>query len=115
MERVAFFINIYKTKTGGYKVWLLFQITQHERDIDLMKRIAKFLDSGSVNKRGKSYEVVDYKIYKFENIITKIIPLFKANPLKSSKSADFDYFCKASEVIKNKKAKNEVKKKLMQF
>lgn len=42
----CFYVNVIKSDSN-YKVWLLFQITQHIRDMELMEKIAVYLNCGS--------------------------------------------------------------------
>lgn len=97
----CFYINVIKSNTN-FKVWLLFQITQHNRDFDLIEKIALYLNCGSVKQRGKDLDAVDFEVTKFELINTQIIPFLLANPLKSSKSYDFSSFYEAAQIINNK-------------
>ena len=100
----CFYINVIKSNTN-YKVWLLFQISQHNRDTNLMEKIALYLNCGSVKQRGKGLEAVDFEVTKFELIYDQIIPFLLANPLKSSKLHDFYLFYDATEIINKKKTR----------
>ena len=74
------FINITNSVTYsiGFKVQLLFQITQHSRDELLMKILIVYFDCGNIYKRG---EVMDLKVTKFYDITNKIIPFFQKYPI----------------------------------
>jgi hypothetical protein len=87
----------------SYKVWLHFQITQHNRDTLLMERIVTYLGCGSVNKRNT--DTVDYKLNKFELLNNIVIPFFQKYPLQSAKSLDFLSFVEAASIIQNKPAR----------
>jgi hypothetical protein len=90
--------------TTGYKVSLLFQITQHIRDIDLLKKICLLLGCGTVNARGKKgigVNAADWEVTKFAYLQGIIIP-YLLYQLKSSKKEDFKLFCEAADIIKNK-------------
>lgn len=102
----CFYINIIKKPTG-HSVWLLFQITQHIRDIELLNYISLFLGCGTVNPRsvtGKGANAADFEVSKLA-IIQKIIIPYMFDELKSSKSKDFNLFCEAADIIKNKKGR----------
>ena len=59
------------------KVWLYFQITQHERDILLLERIVTYLGCGVVKKRNTlTFNTCDYKLSNFHKIDSKILPFF---------------------------------------
>ena len=76
-----------------------FQLTQHIRDEQLMRSLVEYFDCGIITKR---LEVFDYRVTKFNDIINKIIPFFKKYPIKGVKYKDFNDWCKAAELIKNK-------------
>ena len=82
------------------KVQLEFNLTQHMRDEQLMKNIAKYLDCGGIylNKNASVYRVL-----KLSDIIEKIIPLFQKYPIRGVKSQDFSDFVKVAELMKENK------------
>jgi len=92
--------NAASTLSISYKVWLHFQITQHNRDTLLMERIVTYLGCGSVKKRNT--EAVDFKLNKFELLNNIIIPFFQKYPLQSAKNIDFQSFIEAASIIKSK-------------
>lgn len=89
-----------ETKTG-FRAWSRFQITQHKRDEELMKRLYECLNCGSYYS-GSNSEVGNYIVSKLSDITEKIIPFFEKHPILGVKCLDFQDFCKASELIKNK-------------
>lgn len=98
----CFFIDIYKSKTKlGEAVKLTFQITQHNRDEQLMKSFIGFFGCGRVATRS-NVMTVDFIVTKFGDLTDKVIPFFKKFPVIGVKSKDFVDFCKAAELIKNK-------------
>ena len=100
----CFQINLYKSKTHklGYSVKLEVKVTQHSRDELLIKHLVNTLDCGIISKRFTE-KIVDFKVYKFEDIYNKIIPLFNKHNIKGVKALDYKDFCKAAELV-NKKA-----------
>ena len=86
---------------GGKKVNLRFSLAQHSRDEALIRSLIQYLDCGQVYVRG-SGNAVDFKITKFDNLIGKLIPFFRTNPLIGVKALDFQDFCKIAELMKNK-------------
>ena len=96
----CFFINFIKTKTRfGVVVHLVFQLTQHSRDEKLMKSLIKYLNCGYIYKIG---EILIFKVTKFDDIAHKIIPFFKNHKIQGVKAKDFNDFCNAAEIIKEK-------------
>jgi hypothetical protein len=87
--------------SSSYKVWLHFQITQHNRDTLLMERIVTYLGwGGSVKKRNT--DAVDFKLNKFETLDSIIIPFFQKYPLQSAKCLDYLSFIEVANIIKSK-------------
>lgn len=77
----------------GYRVQLRFRITQHERDIKLMKSIITQLGSGSIYKYPK-VPAVSITLVKFSDITNIIIPFFNKYPLLGVKLYDYLDWCK---------------------
>jgi hypothetical protein len=68
----CFLIRVYKAKTKiGVAVKLVFQLTQHTRDEQLMKSLIEYFDCGNLYKDGDAFE---YRVEKFSDIQNKIIP-----------------------------------------
>jgi hypothetical protein len=98
----CFYINIYKSEKSklGFAVQLVFKITQHYRDIELLKSISNYLGCGRVEKR-KS-KACDFAVTSFKSFDEKIIPFFFFNPLYGSKSLELNSFKEAFLIMKNK-------------
>lgn len=75
--------NVYSL---GFQVYLVFKLTQHERDEKLVKNFIKYFECGNIYQ-GK--EVFDFKVIKYKDITYKIIPFFKKYYLYGVKSKDF--------------------------
>lgn len=59
------------------RVYLRFRITQHERDINLMDLIIKYLGAGRIDwEKRKGYPTVSIVVGNFKDITNKIIPFF---------------------------------------
>ena len=97
----CFIVSVVKSQTHsvGWKVQLVFVITQHLRDQQLLICIIKYLGCGKIYRKGKTF---DLKVYKLSDIVNKIIPFFKKYPILGVKALDFADFCKAAELMKNK-------------
>nr|YP_009574380.1 hypothetical protein [Arthrobotrys musiformis]QBM31498.1 hypothetical protein [Arthrobotrys musiformis]QBM31572.1 hypothetical protein [Arthrobotrys musiformis]QBM31648.1 hypothetical protein [Arthrobotrys musiformis] len=76
---------------------LIFQLTQHIRDEQLIKQLIEYFDCGFFVKHNNAYFRE-----KFSDIENKIIPFFLKNPVKRVKFLDYKYWCQAAELIKNK-------------
>jgi LAGLIDADG endonuclease len=85
----CFEVIIQKSKNKiGFQIRLKFSITQHERDIKLMKLLIKYLEAGSLYKKSNA-AAIDLTITNFSLITKTIIPLFKTNQLQGIKRLDY--------------------------
>jgi len=93
----CFFVTLTNNLTSAS---LIFKITQHVRDADLLKEFISYFYCGYykifTNNAG------DFIVTKFKDIHTIIIPFFNKYPLLGSKLKDFNDFVKVAELIKNK-------------
>jgi len=82
----CFLIDIYKSKTKlGQAVKLVFQITQHNRDEQLMKSLIGFFGCGRVSRRSNGMGV-DFLVTNFDSLTDKVIPFFKKYSIIGVKS-----------------------------
>lgn len=93
----CFYLSLTNNLRG---VGLVFKITQHIRDTELLKEFVNYFNCGRYNL--SSPEAGDFIVTKFEDIYTKIIPFFNKYPLQGPKSLDFWYFNCVAELMKNK-------------
>ena len=77
----------------------MFRITQHTRDEQFMRSLIVYLGCGNIHKHR---EVFDYLVEKLSDINNKIIPFFNKYQIEGVKSKDFEDFCKAAELMRNK-------------
>lgn len=98
----SFLISMSKsTMKLGYRIQLVFTISQHTRDEKLLKSFIDYLGCG----RYRAYpnrKLGNYECTNFEDIYNKIIPFFIKHPILGVKSKDFSDWIKAAEFIKNK-------------
>lgn len=80
---------------------LIFQLTQHSRDEELLIRLSTWLGCGAVRKSSQGLVVI-FSIQKFADIESKIIPLFRENLIRGVKAEDFKDWCNAAEIIQSK-------------
>lgn len=83
----------------GKAVKLKFQITQHERDKELLNLIILYFNCGTV-KSDRICKV--FTVTNFEDVLNKIIPFFQKYPLHGVKRFEFFDFVKAADLIKDK-------------
>ena len=90
---------------GTYKS-LLFKITQHKIDEELLIAIKEYFNCGYCYLR-KAENIVDFKVTKFSDITEIIIPFFINNPILGVKYLDFKDWCLVSEIVKKRGHKLE--------
>lgn len=87
-----------KGKSNG-KIQLVFQLTQHYRDEELMRSFIYYFDCGNIFKDRNNFV---FRVTKFNDIDKKIIPLFQKYPILGVKSEDFLDFCRIASIVKQK-------------
>ena len=98
----CFLVVISKSPTHsiGFKVQIVFKITQHMRDEQLIISFIKYLDCGSVTKKG---EALDFIVTRLSDITNKIIPFFQNYIIEGVKSKDFEDWCRVAKMMKEGK------------
>ena len=94
----CFYLKITRKK----QILLSFSITQHYRDKDLFNVIKDYLVCGVMEKTSTRPNTISLIVSRLEDILNKIIPIFKENSLLTKKSLDFYYFSKVGYLMKNK-------------
>jgi hypothetical protein len=89
------------------EVRLIFEIELREDDEIILRRIQETLACGNIYRldcaRYKKWRPhVKYKVSNFRDIDQKIIPFFRQHPLQAKKYLEFEKFCHAAELIRNK-------------
>lgn len=99
----SFFISLYpnEKRKAGYAVSLVFCLSQHIKDIELLERLAKYLDCGKIRET-KNRETVEWVITRSEDLNLKLIPFLTKHSLLGVKLLDFERFKEASLLIENK-------------
>lgn len=98
----SFLMDLRKNSASkvGYRVSLIFQISQHSRDEMLMKSLLKYLDCGKYYPT-KGRDSGAFRCVKFTDIHEKIIPFFTQHRILGVKSLDFNDWCKVAEIMKS--------------
>ena len=73
----------------GFKVKLLFVLTQHSRDEQLLKSFIIYLECGRLEKVKSRPDIVEFIVTKLDDISQKIIPFFKKHKIQGVKAKDF--------------------------
>jgi len=93
-------INNSSSYRVGFKVILMFRLTQHARDEQLMQCLIKYLGCGSIYKDREAFE---YRVQTISDIENKIIPFFQKYKILGVKYKDFEDWCKVAEIMKEGK------------
>ena len=83
----------------GFQISLLFKISQHVRDKELMKSFIDYLDCGSISKNSTW---IDYTVVNYNDLIFKIVPFFDKYKIIGVKFQDYLDFKRVSELMKTK-------------
>lgn len=96
----CFFVSIFRSSAIlGKTSRLVFKLTQHSRDVELMNRLMKFFGVGKIYK---SRDTVYLHITKLEDINKKVIPFFDKYKIVGVKLKDYSDFKKVAELMNNK-------------
>ena len=99
----CFYVNTKKAKTlSGIQVIMTFSIDQHVRDEVLLTNLIDYLGCGQIEKVRTRPNQVKFVVYKFNDILNKIIPFFKSYPLQGIKAMDYKDFCAISKIMEDK-------------
>ena len=102
----CFYVKPVKLKSKLRRFSLVFTISQHSRDLLLIKNILGYLKCGVI-EIPKNRKEVRFIVYKFSDILEKIIPFFIKYNLLSVKRLDFLDYKKISCILKDKQILNE--------
>ena len=90
--------NFYIKITNKNVVSFKFLVTQHIRDIVLLKNLARYFNCGYAIPRSNRVSLGDYFVHKQKEISSKILPFFDKFSLQGNKLKDYLDFKKAVEL-----------------
>lgn len=109
-----FFIAVQKSKTiSGISISLRFSISQHSRDLLLVKSFIKFFGGGFIINY-KKRPLCEFIVAKMDIILQNIIPFFDKHPILGSKHLSYLDFKKVAFMVKNKQHLNADKRGLQE-
>jgi hypothetical protein len=99
----CFLVNIYNSNSCklGKAVSIAFLIAQHVHDSLLLTSFERYLDCGKYSDRSDKIKVGDFAVYKYSDIVEKIIPFFEKYPILGVKNLNFLDFCKIAELMRS--------------
>jgi hypothetical protein len=86
----------------GYTCLPQFRITQHERDLIVLKRIVATLGCGTLVKPTGDRDRYTISVASISDLVNIIIPLFEQCPIYGAKYKDFLDFARGIQIIKEK-------------
>lgn len=86
----------------GYTCQPQFRVTQHERDLIVLKRIIDSMGCGIIVKPTGDRDRYSISVGNVSDLVDIVIPLFEKAPLYGAKSKDFSDFAKGVRIIKDK-------------
>jgi len=98
----CFFVFISKSTTHalGFKVQLVFQITQHSRDEVLMESLISYLYCGRLVTSSDSK--VQFRVEKYSDNSEKIQTFFYSHKIRGVKREDFEDWCRVAKLMQGK-------------
>src|SRR5204862_6565477 len=88
-----------KTTKIGYTVGLIYQISVHYSDMEILYKLKSFFNNVGSIITTKDY--VSYRVTNLPDIINVIIPHFNAYPLQSTKIVSYYLFNAVATIMKN--------------
>ena len=88
----CFFVGVNRQPTMrvGWQVLPEFRVVQHQRDVALLEQLQKFFGCGQITtNHGDRKEL---RIRGLKELSERVVPFFKANPLRTVKRSSFDCF-----------------------
>ena len=85
----------------GYRVQLIFRVSQHDRDFKLMEKIVEYFGSGKLYKYGGK-SAVNLTIVDFAEITNIIVPFFNKYLILGIKLYDYLDWCKIHNLMINR-------------
>jgi|ERR1700761_77539 len=84
----------------GFRVYLRFRISQHQKDTELMKLIISYFEAGRL-EINSNRSVLNFVISSFSDLREKIIPFFNKYPIHGIKKLDYSDWCEISSIIES--------------
>lgn len=100
----CFILNIFKNKNvpRGYSAKLIYQITAHHSDCDIMYALKAFFNNVGHIEYTSNGKYVSYRVYSNKNIVQTILPHFENYPLHSTKYIYFVLWSKSARLMHDK-------------
>lgn len=102
----CFSVSVIKSKAKLKKTsWVRFILTQHKRDVSLIKAIASYFNCGKINQ---DFKAVYFVVQKLSDTLNIILPFFDKYSLIGTKVKDYEDFKLVCKLMHNKAHLTEV-------
>jgi len=105
----GFFYISLDTRRTSLNIGFKFSIELHLDDIEVLHKIAQTLGVGGV-KLVKNRNSAVFSVYKFEDFVRVILPIFQEFPLQTTKGLDFTSFSEAVQIKLNTESEGSRKR-----
>jgi hypothetical protein len=78
---------------------MVFSISQHVRDELLLTKLIDYLGCGKIERALTRPNLVNFVVYKFSDILVKVIYFFQSYPLQGIKYMDYHDFIKIAKIL----------------
>lgn len=98
----CFYVKIIKSPLYklGYSVQLLFQITQHDRDLSLLESFIEYFGCGRIEKDPRG-TLAHFRITSLDSLYSMLLPVLDEYPLQSIKFLNYQDFRQIVCLMKN--------------
>ena len=86
---------------SGFAISHKYRLTQHERDLILLKRIIESIGCGTIIPPSADRDRYNINVADRSALVNIIIPLFEKHPIYGAKRSDFLDFCKGMRMVQN--------------
>ena len=83
---------------GGWEVRPSFSVSQNGNRAEVLHVMMEYFSCGSL-RPDRSDSTIKFEVRRIEDLVSKVIPHFDANPLLSSKKADYQAFSAACALV----------------
>ena len=98
----CFFVGVNRQSTMkvGWQVLPEFRVVQHRRDVALLEQLRDFFGCGQITVNHG--DRMGLRIRGIKELSERVVPFFRANPLRTVKRASFDRFAEVISVMQRR-------------
>jgi hypothetical protein len=98
---IAIHRNPHVRRTRGWQVTAVFQVSQHERNREILERLVQTFGCGSVRGKGPNSAVEVFTVSSSKDLLERVIPFFERHGLEVKRS-DFEMFASIVRAMRRK-------------